>query len=92
MTKSLGINIIKWMDAFPSSAGVTGPYSPANIIDGKTNPDCSRKIIVFGSYALAYTGTKNNMESMVTPGIVLYEANDFDGQYFMSLETGKRFH
>ena len=80
------------MNAFPSTGGVTGPYSPANILEGITNPDCNRKRIPFGSYAIAYIGTSNNMEPRAVPSIALYESNEFDGQYFMSIETGKRIH
>ena len=54
MTRSLMTNVVKWMNAFPSSGGVVGPYSPTSILEGATNPDCNRKRIPFGSYALAY--------------------------------------
>ena len=92
MTKALIQNVKKWINAFPSNAGITGPYSPANIVDGSINPDCQRKRIVYGAYALAYAGTNTNMTSRAVPAISLYESNDFDGQFFMNLETAQRFH
>ena len=32
------------------------------------------------------------MHASTTPSIALCESNAFDGQYFMSLDTGRRFH
>ena len=91
-TKALAKNITKWVNAFPSNAGISGPYSPANIVEGSINPDCKRKRIVYGAYAFAYTGTTNDMSARSIPAISLSESNDSDGQFFMSLETSKRFH
>jgi len=92
MTKGMVEHIKQWVNAFPSSVGITGQYSPSNIIDGTENLDCNRNRIVFGAYAQAYTGTTNDMKSRTTPVISLYESNGFDGQYFMSLNTGRRIH
>ena len=41
---------------------------------------------------MMYTGTENNMNSRTVPVISLKESNDMNGQYFMSLNTGKRIH
>ena len=92
MTKGLIQNIKHSINAFPSNVGIIGQYSPANIIDGATNPDCNRKRIIYGAYALAYTGTNNSMHARTTHSIALYESNAFDGQYFMSLDTGRPFN
>jgi len=45
MTKSLGITIARWLNVFPSSAAVIGRYIPDNIVEGKLNPDFSKKRI-----------------------------------------------
>ena len=63
MTKGLIEHVRRWANAFPSSAGITGNYSPSNIIDGSQNPDCNRKRIVYGAYAQVYTGTSNDIQS-----------------------------
>ena len=39
MTKSLIMTVTKWMNAFPATGGVTGSYSPSNILEGAINPD-----------------------------------------------------
>ena len=41
---------------------------------------------------MVYTGTQNNMNSRTVPIISLKESNDMNGQYLMSLNTGKRIH
>ena len=80
MTKGLIEHVRRWANAFPSSTGITGNYSPSNIIDGSQNPDCNRKRIVYGAYAQVYTGTSNDMQSRTTPAISLHESNGFDSQ------------
>ena len=91
MIKGLMEYTRKWVNAFPSNAGI-GTYSPSNIIDGSQNIDCNRKRITYGAYAQVYTGTTNDMQPRTTPAISLHESNAFDGQYFMSLVTGRRIH
>jgi hypothetical protein len=92
MTRSIMNYATKWVNAFPSSVGISGHYSPANIIDGTTNPDCNRRRLPFGSYAMVYYKTSNTMSKRTSPCISLGESNELDEMYFMSLETGKRLH
>ena len=92
MTRGLVEHVRKWINAFPSNAGIIGNYSPANIVEGVQNPDCNRKRVAYGAYIHAYCGTTNNMRPRTTPAIALHESNVFDGQYFMSLDTGRRIH
>ena len=92
MTRDLIEHVRCWINAFPINAGITVNYSTSNIIDGTQNPDCNRKRIVYGAYAQVYNGTTNNMQSRTTPAVALYESNGFDGQYFMSIDTGCRIH
>ena len=66
--------------------------SPATIVTGKNRTDMNNKYIAFGSYAMAYTETKNNMKRRSVPAIALNESNEAGGHYFMSLYTGKRIH
>jgi hypothetical protein len=81
-----------WLNAFPSSNGVSKTMSPANIIQGKPNPDMNHNRIVLGSYAMVYIGTKNDMSRRSVPAIALNPSNMHGGHYFMSLYTGKRLH
>jgi hypothetical protein len=92
MTKYMMRYVAKWINAFPSSAGVSGHYSPANIIDGTTNPDCNRRRLPIGNYAMVYYKTTNTLAKRTAPCISLGESNELDGMYFMLLETGKRLH
>ena len=41
---------------------------------------------------MIYTGTDNNINSRTVPAISLKESKDMNGQYFMSLNTGKKIH
>ena len=92
MTKSLEYTVMQWLDSFPNAVGVLGDYSPANIIEGKLNPDSNRQRLNFGSHALAYHRTNNNMTGRAIPIVALCESNDFDAYYVMSLKTGKHLH
>jgi hypothetical protein len=81
-----------WLNAFPSSNGVSDTMSPSTIVQGKPNPDMNHKRIVHGSYAMVYIGTKNNMTRRSVPAIALNPSNMHGGHYFMSLYSGKRLH
>ena len=63
MTKSLARVITQWMNAFPSTGGVSDRFIPSNIVLGLKNPDFNRKRLLFVSYVYAYSGTDNTMES-----------------------------
>ena len=89
MTKSIATTSNFWMNAFPTSGGISGNYSPSNIIDNKSNPDCNKNRIPFGAYALAYDKTNSTTKKIAIPCVALNESNDSDGQYSMSLESGK---
>ena len=92
MVISLTQNMVKWFSAFPSKGGILEEMSPETIVTGASKLDFNRKIIPFGGYVMTYTGTENNMNSRTVPAISLKESNDMNGQYFMSLNTGKRIH
>jgi hypothetical protein len=81
-----------WLNAFPSSNGVSETMSPSCIVQGRPNPDMNHKRIVHGSYAMVYIGTKNNMSRRSVPAIALNPSNMHGGHYFMSLYSGKRLH
>lgn len=92
MTRDLIEGITTWLNNFPPTNGVSRTLSPSTIVLGKAPPDASRKRISFGSYAMVYIGTTNRMKARSVPGIALRESNQWGGQYFMSLYTGKRLH
>ena len=66
--------------------------SPAMIVYDKGNPDFNHDHIPFGSYAMVYIRTKNDMKRRSVPDIALNESNNHGGHYFMSLYTEKRLH
>ena len=83
---------IYWLNSFPSKGGASQTISPAGIVTGRNSPDFNNKYIPFGAYAWAYTKTTNTMEMRRVPGIALGPSNEWGGQYFMSLYTGKKIH
>ena len=54
-------------------------------MEGKPKLDFSKPTISFGSYALVYTQTTNDMKTRSVPGIALRASNNAGGHYFMSL-------
>ena len=64
----------------------------ASLLPNANNPDLNNKRIAFGSYALAYLGTDNKMNYRSTPSIALSESNQTGGNFFMSLQSGQKFH
>ena len=92
MTIHVVLNVVKWINAFPSKTGASPTISPETLLEGTGPPNLNIKRIPFGSYALVFTGTKNNMTSRSTPSIALSESNGKGGHYFMSLFSGKRIH
>ena len=92
MVYSLVENAIYWLNTFPTSTGVIQQLSPASIVLGKSRPDFSKPHIAFGSYAMVYNSTNNNMSPRTIPAIALKPSNQHGGSYFMSLLSGKRIH
>ena len=92
MVQALIACMIEWINAFPTKTGISDKMGHAMIVTGKSNPNMDSKRIIFGSYAVSYKGTKNNMSGRGIPAITLRESNDAGGYYFMSLETGERLH
>ena len=62
------------------------------ILEGKPNPDMSKKHIVFGSYAMDFVGSDNAMSRGGIPEIALNPSNEHGANYPMRLYTGKRLH
>ena len=92
MLVSLAEYAVYWSNAFPPSNGVSTTLSPVNIVLGRQKPNLNHKYITFGSYALVFVGTKNNMKSRSVPAIALKLSNEWGGYFFLSLITGKRIH
>ena len=92
MVRSLVEGVVAMMNAFPSKQGISATLSPSTIVEGKPKLDLKKKMITFGTYALIYTGTSNNMKSRAVLGIALRRSNSAGGHYFMSLHSGKRIH
>ena len=72
--------------------GVSNTVSPATIVECKPKLDFSKPTISFGSYALVYTQTTNDMKTRSVPGIALRASNNAGGHYFMNLYSRKGIH
>ena len=68
-------NIVKWLKAFPSKRGVPEEMIPETIVTGVSKPDFNRKRTPFGGYAMIYTSTENNTNSITVPVVSLKEPN-----------------
>ena len=92
MLKALLKSVVFWLNAFASNDGVSDTLSPANIVQGTHKPDFNTPRLPFGTYAMVYSGTSNNMKKRGGAGISLAASNEQGGHYFMNIITGKRFH
>ena len=92
MVNSLVEYVLFWLNAFPTTNGASDTLSPANIVTGRRKPDFSTPYLPFGTYAIVFNGTSNNMTSRGIPAIALKPSNDRGGCYFMSILTGKKIH
>ena len=89
MTISLVACIIHSINYLPQKCSIIKRIGANTILLVKTDPNFNMKITFFGSYAMVYTGTKNNMSCKSIPGIVLRESKKYGGHFFMYLYTGK---
>lgn len=80
MVVSLIDSVEKWLNAFPTENGICDTISPSMIILGKKLPDMTYKIISFGSYAIAYTGTDKTLKQRGVPEIAKNESKDQGGK------------
>jgi hypothetical protein len=86
-------NVVLWINAFPTSSGVSKTFSPRTIMTGTAldfNKHCQ---IPFGSYAEVPEDNNitNTMTERTQPEICLGPTANFQGSYkFLSLKTGKR--
>ena len=85
-------NMVKWLSAFPFKDGILAETSSETIVTGTSKPDFNRERIPFDWYVMVYIGTESNMNNRTVPVISLNTSNDMNGQYFMSLNTGKRLY
>ena len=86
------LTAVRWINQFPSKGGISDQLSPSKILEGIDDPDMNIKRISFGTYALVYSGTDNRMNERSVPCIALSQSNFTGGNFFMSLDTGKRVH
>ena len=92
MIHALVMYILQHLNDFPADNGISSTISPSTIVDGFPKPDMKHKKICFGSYALIWIRTTNDMKRWAVPAIALHESNCKGAFYFMSLYTGKRIH
>ena len=90
MCVSLVSGVTKWINVFPTNSNIIQSMSANAVVEGKSKPDFSYLRINFGTYAMVYLETTNNMKHRSIPAIVLNPSNDHGGHYFMSLFTGKQ--
>ena len=95
-TKIMVTNLIEYvisnMNDFPSKNSISDTMSPATIVEGVSKPDFKYKRVCFGSYALVWVRTTNDMTRRAIPCIALRQSNRQGGHYFMSLYSGRRIH
>ena len=92
MVTGLLEHVVLWLNAFPSENAEIKNTSPSTLVTGTPQPDFNKRRVPFGSYVMAYKGSKNDMSARAIPVIALRESNEFGGFYFHSLETGNKFH
>ena len=80
------------LNAFPSKNHISDTISLVTIIEGKHKLDLEKKMIVFGSYALVYSGITNDNKPRAVLAIALRRSNNNGRYYFMSLYSSKRIH
>ena len=89
MVQSLIACLVKWINAFPSKTLISSTMRTAMIVEGKGNPDLNHKRITFGSYAMVYTGTTNDIKRRSIPSSTLDKSNEHGGHYFMNIYNVK---
>ena len=80
------------MNSFLPNNGISDTIIPATIVLGKTKPDLSDPKMCFGEYVLAYTKTKNDMNTIGVTAIALPESNGKGCFYLISLHSVKQIH
>ena len=75
MKRSLVACIIHSWNYFPQKFSIINKIGANTILLGNQNPYFNMKIILFGSYAMVYTGIKSNIRRGSIPGIALRESN-----------------
>ena len=87
MTLSLVTCIIHSINYLPQKCSIIKRIGANTILLVKTDPNFNMKITFFGSYAMVYTGTKNNMSCISIPGVASRESNEDGGHFFIYLYT-----
>ena len=70
MTTSLLEGVERCLNMFTDGIG---NFSPSTILEGRDKPRGAINRIPCGTYALVYSGTKNNMDSRTVPAVALRE-------------------
>jgi hypothetical protein len=92
MIQSLIELSVLWLNSFPQEDGVSDVLSSAAIVEGRPLPDCASKKILFGSYAILFARTNNNMNQRGERAVTMRETNRPGHYRFMSLDTGRSIH
>ena len=83
--------VIRNLNLYPSTSGISSQLSPLSIVRGEGPADLQSFGLEFGSYAQVYNERQvsNTMASRSTGAIALCSTSS-GSQYFFSLETGQR--
>jgi hypothetical protein len=92
MVRSLVEQSVHWLNNFPADDGVSEVLSPATIVQGRPQPDCSAKKILLGAAAIVFAGTTNTMHQRGERAIALTETESIGHYRFMSLDSGRPIH
>ena len=63
--------IIHSGNSFPQKGSIIKRLESNTILLKKSIPDFNMKMVLFGSYAMVYTGTTNTLNRISIPGIAL---------------------
>lgn len=87
----LVISIVYWLNRILNYYGFSDVIIPDGIIEGRSVTDYNRKRISFGTCAMGYARTNNDIDSRCTPVGVLKDAKEYGGFKCLSLVTGNLF-
>ena len=76
MVRFLVERVVGALNSFISKQGITTNLSLSTIVEGNEKLDLSRKMITFGTHALACIGKSNNMKLRAVPAIDLRRPNN----------------
>ena len=92
MKRSLLQYMVTCLNMLPSKNGIPSDLIPAEIILESPNTDYKKLKTIFGAYAKVYIDTTSSTKQIKLGENEICQENGWDGNYYMSLATGKQIH